>query len=300
MNAVFEDVSDAKLQGAHEGPSPRAGESSTSSTALPRIEDAGSVAPHDAKALSPLFFERLGELDEGTAEYQYARNTLIEMNLSLVRYVASRYRSHGDQMEDIVQVGTIGLIKAIDRFDRSRRTEFAAFAIPHILGEIKRFFRDTSWAVHVPRRLQELRSDLALATEQLSMLLDRQPTVKELAEHMQLTEEEVIEGLVAANGYSAVSLNVTCDSDTAPGDGPTFADVLAAADPATERIEDRCTLASLLKLLSDRDRLIIQLRFGQELTQAQIGAVLGVSQMHVSRLLARIIKQLRNGMLSQK
>ncbi|MFK0260450.1 SigB/SigF/SigG family RNA polymerase sigma factor [Streptomyces angustmyceticus] len=297
MNAVFEDVSDAKLQGAHDGPSPRAGESSTT---LPRIEDAGSVAPRDAKALSPLFFERLGELDEGTAEYQYARNTLIEMNLSLVRYVASRYRSHGDQMEDIVQVGTIGLIKAIDRFDRSRRTEFAAFAIPHILGEIKRFFRDTSWAVHVPRRLQELRADLALATEQLSMLLDRQPTVKELAEHMQLTEEEVIEGLVAANGYSAVSLNVACDSDAAPGDGPTFADVLAATDPATERIEDRCTLASLLKLLSDRDRLIIQLRFGQELTQAQIGAVLGVSQMHVSRLLARIIKQLRSGMLSQK
>ncbi|MFJ9469655.1 SigB/SigF/SigG family RNA polymerase sigma factor [Streptomyces caniferus] len=296
MNAVFEDVSDAKLQEVHDGPSPRAGESSTT---LPRIEDAGSVAPHDAKALSPLFFERLGELHEGTPEYQYARNTLIEMNLSLVRYVASRYRSHSDHMEDIVQVGTIGLIKAIDRFDRTRRTEFAAFAIPHILGEIKRYFRDTSWAVHVPRRLQELRADLALATEQLSTLLDRQPTVKELAEHMQLTEEEVIEGLVAANGYAAVSLNVSCDSETATG-GPTFADVLAAADPATERIEDRCTLASLLKLLSDRDRLIIQLRFGQEMTQAQIGAVLGVSQMHVSRLLARIIKQLRRGMLSQK
>ncbi|MGW7021698.1 SigB/SigF/SigG family RNA polymerase sigma factor [Streptomyces decoyicus] len=297
MNAVFEGVSDTKPQGAAAGgPSPRAGKSSTQ---LPHIEDAGSVAPHDAKALSPLFFERLGELDEGTPDYQYARNTLIEMNLSLVRYVASRYRSYGDQMEDIVQVGTIGLIKAIDRFDRSRRTEFAAFAIPHILGEIKRFFRDTSWAVHVPRRLQELRVDLARATEQLSALLDRDPTVKELAEHLQLPEEEVIEGIVAGNGYTAVSLNVPCDSDTAQGGGgSSFADVLGGTDPATERVEDRCALAALLQLLSDRDRLIIQLRFGQEMTQAQIGAVLGVSQMHVSRLLTRIIKQLRSGMLS--
>ncbi|MET7797858.1 SigB/SigF/SigG family RNA polymerase sigma factor [Streptomyces decoyicus] len=298
MNAVFEDVSDTKLHGAAAGgPSPRAGESSTP---LPHIEDAGSVAPHDAKALSPLFFERLGELEEGTPDHQYARNTLIEMNLSLVRYVASRYRSYGDQMEDIVQVGTIGLIKAIDRFDRSRRTEFAAFAIPHILGEIKRFFRDTSWAVHVPRRLQELRVDLTRAAEQLSALLDREPTVKELAEHLQLPEEEVIEGIVAGNGYTAVSLNVPCDSDTAQGGGLSFVDVLGGTDPATERVEDRCALAALLQLLSDRDRLIVQLRFGQEMTQAQIGAVLGVSQMQVSRLLARIIKQLRSGMLSQK
>ncbi|MFF8788886.1 SigB/SigF/SigG family RNA polymerase sigma factor [Streptomyces sp. NPDC015125] len=299
MNAVFEDVADRKLKlhGAHDGTSPRAGETSTT---LPPIEDAGSVAPHDAKALSPLFFDRLGELEEGTPEYQYTRNTLIEMNLSLVRYVASRYRSHSDEIEDIVQVGTIGLIKAIDRFDRSRRTEFAAFAIPHILGEIKRFFRDTSWAVHVPRRLQELRADLYRATEQLATLLDREPTVKELAEHLQLTEEEIIEGITAANGYSAVSLNVSCDSDAGPdGGGSSFADVLATTDRATEGVEDRCTLAALLKLLSDRDRLIIQLRFGQEMTQAQIGVVLGVSQMHVSRLLARIITQLRKGMLSQ-
>ncbi|MFC9241561.1 SigB/SigF/SigG family RNA polymerase sigma factor [Streptomyces decoyicus] len=298
MNAVFEGVSDTKLPGAAAGgPSPHAGESSTP---LPHIEDAGSVAPHDAKALSPLFFERLGELEEGTPDYQYARNTLIELNLSLVRYVASRYRSYGDQMEDIVQVGTIGLIKAIDRFDRSRRTEFAAFAIPHILGEIKRFFRDTSWAVHVPRRLQELRVDLTRAAEQLSALLDREPTVKELAEHLQLPEEEVIEGIVAGNGYTAVSLNAPCDSDTAQSGGLSFADVLGGTDSATERVEDRCALAALLRLLSDRDRLIVQLRFGQEMTQAQIGAVLGVSQMHVSRLLARIIKQLRSGMLSQK
>ncbi|MFE1173054.1 SigB/SigF/SigG family RNA polymerase sigma factor [Streptomyces sp. NPDC058773] len=300
MNTVFEDVCDTQLPAPCDGPSPRSGRYSTT---LPRIGDAGSVAPHDAKALSPLFFERLAELEEGTPEYQYARNTLIEMNLSLVRYVACRYRSHSDQMEDIVQVGTIGLIKAIDRFDLTRRTEFAAFAIPHVLGEIKRFFRDTSWAVHVPRRLQELRIDLARAMEHLSTVLDREPTVKELAEHLQLTEEEIIEGIVAGNGHTAVSLHLSgdSDSDTArTGGGPAFADLLGTTDPATEHVEDRYALASLLQLLGERDRLIIHLRFEREMTQAQIGAVLGISQMHVSRLLARIIKQLRKGMLGQK
>nr|WSX23374.1 SigB/SigF/SigG family RNA polymerase sigma factor [Streptomyces tubercidicus] len=297
MNTVFEDVCDTQLPGPHDGPSPQAGRYSTT---LPRIEDAGSVAPCDAKALSPLFFERLAELDEGTPEYQYARNTLVEMNLSLVRYVASRYSSHRDQMEDIVQVGTIGLIKAIDRFDLSRRTEFSAFAIPHILGEIKRFFRDTSWAVHVPRRLQELRIDLAQAMEQLSTLLDREPTVKELAEHLQLTEEEIIEGIVAGNGHTAVSLHLSGDSEATPGGGPAFADLLGTTDPATEHVEDRYALASLLQQLGERDRLIVHLRFDREMTQARIGAALGISQMHVSRLLARIIKQLREGMLGLK
>ncbi|USA05114.1 SigB/SigF/SigG family RNA polymerase sigma factor [Streptomyces lydicamycinicus] len=287
------------MPGPHDGPSPLAGRYSTT---LPRVEDAGSVAPQDAKALSPLFFERLAELEEGTPEYQYARNTLVEMNLSLVRYVASRYRSHRDQMEDIVQVGTIGLIKAIDRFDPSRRTEFAAFAIPHILGEIKRFFRDTSWAVHVPRRLQELRIDLAQAMEQLSSSLDREPTVKELAEHLELTEEEIIEGIVAGNGYTAVSLHLSGDGESrTPGGGePVFADILGTTDPATEHVEDRYALASLLQQLNERDRLIVHLRFDREMTQAQIGTVLGISQMHVSRLLARIIQQLRRGMLGHK
>ncbi len=175
---------------------------------LPWVEDAGKVAPKDARALSKVFFDRLQVLEEGTHEYQYARNTLIEMNLSLVRFAASRFRNRGgDDTEDIIQVGTIGLIKAIDRFDLSREVEFATFAVPYIVGEIKRFFRDTTWSVHVPRRLQELRVELAKAKEQLSAELDRDPTVKELAAHLDLPEEEIIEGLVAANGYSAGSLD---------------------------------------------------------------------------------------------
>lgn len=264
---------------------------------LPWIEDTGKIAPKDARALSKLFLDRLQTLEEGTREYQYARNTLIEMNLSLVRFAASRFRNRaGDDTEDIIQVGTIGLIKAIDRFDLSREVEFATFAVPYIVGEIKRFFRDTTWSVHVPRRLQELRVDLAKAKELLSSKLDRDPTVKELAAHLDLPEEEVIEGLVAANGYSAGSLD-TPSADTDSGkDQRAYADVIGEVDPAMETVENLHTLAPLLEKLDERERRIVQMRFGQEMTQSEIGAELGVSQMHVSRLLARIVKQLRAGM----
>ncbi|MEV7405702.1 RNA polymerase sigma factor SigF [Streptomyces sp. NPDC091267] len=264
---------------------------------LPWIEDTGKVAPKDARALSKLFLDRLQDLEEGTREHQYARNTLIEMNLSLVRYAASRFRNRsGDDTEDIIQVGTIGLIKAIDRFDLSREVEFATFAVPYIVGEIKRFFRDTTWSVHVPRRLQELRVDLAKAKEQLSAELDRDPTVKELSAHLDLPEEEIIEGLVAANGYSAGSLDTpSAETDTGK-DQRSFADVIGAEDPGMETVENLHTLAPLLEKLDERERRIVQMRFGAELTQSQIGAELGVSQMHVSRLLARIVKQLRAGM----
>ncbi|MEV5603504.1 RNA polymerase sigma factor SigF [Streptomyces sp. NPDC052299] len=264
---------------------------------LPWIEDTGKVAPKDARALSKMFLDQLQTLEEGTHEYQYARNTLIEMNLSLVRYAASRFRNRGgDDTEDIIQVGTIGLIKAIDRFDLSREVEFATFAVPYIVGEIKRFFRDTTWAVHVPRRLQELRVDLAKAKEALSARLDRDPTVAELAAHLDLSEEEIIEGLVAANGYSAGSIDTpTADTDSG-NEQRSLADVIGEPDPGMETVENLHTLAPLLEQLDERERRIVQMRFGEEMTQAQIGAELGVSQMHVSRLLARIVKRLRAGM----
>ncbi|MFF9590722.1 RNA polymerase sigma factor SigF [Streptomyces sp. NPDC014646] len=267
---------------------------------LPWIENAGRLAPSDARELSRLFFDRLRDLEEGTPAHQYARNTLIEMNLSLVRFAAGRFRNRGGgDMEDVVQVGTIGLIKAIDRFDLSREVEFNSFAVPYITGEIKRFFRDTGWAVHVPRRLQELRAGIARATESLAAELDREPTVRELAERLGLGEDEVGEGLVAANGYTAGSL----DMPTEPvgtrrhrGPGRTFADVLGGPDPAIETVENLHALAPLLGGLDDRERRIVDMRFGQEMTQSQIGAELGVSQMHVSRLISRILRKLRSGM----
>lgn len=266
---------------------------------LPWIEDAGRVAPKDARALSKLFFDQLQILEEGTREYQYARNTLVEMNRSLVVFAARRFRNRGSgEMEDILQVGTVGLIKAIDRFDLSREVEFTSFAIPYIVGEIKRFFRDSSWAVHVPRRLQELRVELAKAQERLTVVLGRQPTVRELAGDLDLSDEEIIEGLVASNGYTAGPLDAPGRNDDGSAVGPTYAEILGDRDPAMDLVEDLHALAPLLAELDDRERHIVELRFGQEMTQCQIGAELGVSQMHVSRLLARTLTKLRTGMLA--
>ncbi|MFE2375595.1 RNA polymerase sigma factor SigF [Streptomyces sp. NPDC059398] len=278
---------------------PAAGEASALGD-LPRVEDGGKVAPKDARALSKLYFDRLQNLEEGTHEYQYARNTLIEMNLSLVQFVASRFRNRGSgEMEDIVQVGTIGLIKAIDRFELSREVEFTTFAIPYVLGEIKRFFRDTSWAVHVPRRLQELRIELAKAKDELGRRLDRDPTVKELAEYLSIGEDEVLEGIIASNGYTAGSLDLSVDgADSATPSTRAFADVLGEPDPGMETVENLHALAPLLGELDERERRIIQLRFGQEMTQSQIGAEIGVSQMHVSRILSRTLAKLRTGMFA--
>ncbi|WP_435594598.1 RNA polymerase sigma factor SigF [Streptomyces panacea] len=263
---------------------------------LPYVECPGDVAPKDAREISRIFFVRLAELEEGTHEHQYVRNTLIELNLALVRYAATRFRNRSDQMEDIVQVGTIGLIKAIDRFELSREVEFATFAVPYIVGEIKRFFRDTSWAVHVPRRLQELRIDLAKATDELSQRLDRAPTTAELAAFLDLDENEIIEGVVASNGYTAGSIDMPTD-DTAESSSP-LSDRLGALDAQLEAAENVQALKPLIDELNDREKWILQMRFGAEMTQSEIGQELGVSQMHVSRLLSRITGRLRDGLLA--
>ncbi|GAA2252041.1 RNA polymerase sigma factor [Streptomyces ruber] len=269
----------------------------TTEAELPLIDDPTKVSPKDARELSRQFFDRLATLEEGTHEYQYVRNTLIEMNLSLVRYAASRFRGRGDSLEDIVQVGTIGLIKAIDRFELTREVEFTTFAVPYIVGEIKRFFRDTSWAVHVPRRLQEARVELAKATDELRSRLGRTPTTRELSELMQLSEEEVIEARKAANCYNSSSLDAAL-TPTGAEDGETvLADVLGEEDPSLELVEDFHSLAPLIAQLDERERRIIHMRFVEELTQSQIAGHLGVSQMHVSRLISRIIKRLRVGLL---
>ncbi|MEV2251774.1 SigB/SigF/SigG family RNA polymerase sigma factor [Streptomyces sp. NPDC050147] len=272
------------------------------SDGLPLIEEADQVAPKDARELSKLFFEELQTLEEGSPAYVYTRNTLIEMNLSLVHYVAGRFRNRGNgQLEDIVQVGTVGMIKAIDRFDIGRGFEFVSFAVPYILGEIKRYFRDTSWAVHVPRRLQELRLQLVKGQERLSSTLGREPTVAELAAELKVTEEQVLEVIVAANGYAAGSLDSPRgegEEGGAPAAGRSLSDTMGQEDPAIEVFEDLHALAPLLAELGERERRIIEMRFGQEMTQSQIGAALGLSQMHVSRLLSSTLATLRTGLLS--
>jgi RNA polymerase sigma-B factor len=263
---------------------------------VPEIADPSKVAPRDARELSKLFFGQLAVLEEGTPQYSYARNTLIEMNISLVRFAAGRFRSRGpEEMEDIVQVGVIGLIKAIDRFEISREVEFTSFAVPYIVGEIKRFFRDTSWAVHVPRRLQEARVQLARANEELRSRLGRAPTTGELSDLMSLPEDEVVEAQLASNGYTSASLDAAiAGSEDGESD---LADFIGDEDAALELVEDFHALAAMIAELGERDRRIIHWRFVEELTQVEIGERLGVSQMHVSRLITRLLARLRAGML---
>ncbi|MDI5964389.1 RNA polymerase sigma factor SigF [Streptomyces sp. SL13] len=251
----------------------------------------------DVRDMSRTLFRRLATLEEGTEEYQYVRSTLIELNTTLVRYAAKRFSNHADQMEDILQVGTIGLIKAVDRYDPDYGTEFVTFAMPTILGEMKRFFRDTSWAVHVPRRLQELRIDLAKTTEALAAELDRAPTVAELSARLEVPEEEVIEAQVAANAHTAGSIDAQIGGDD-DDEGPSWTHRLGFTDPALESVENVTALAPLIAGLPERERAILSMRFGADMTQSAIGAELGVSQMHVSRILTRTLARLRRQLLA--
>ncbi|MFB7369576.1 SigB/SigF/SigG family RNA polymerase sigma factor [Streptomyces sp. NPDC056222] len=262
---------------------------------LPEIDRPTEVSTTDAQTLSTALFTRLGSLEEGTPEHAYVRNTLVELNLSLVKFAARRFRNRAEPTEDIVQVGTIGLIKAIDRFEVGRNVEFSAFALPTIVGEMKRFFRDTSWSVQVPRRLQELRIELAKAVDTLEQQLGRRPSRAELADHLHLDEDKVAEGEQASNGYVASSLDTpTGDDESALTAG---ARRLGEEEHAFELIDSLESLKPLIAGLDARDRTILALRFGDELTQAEIGERLGLSQMHISRLLARILDELRTGLV---
>ncbi|MFE5793519.1 RNA polymerase sigma factor SigF [Streptomyces sp. NPDC056503] len=268
---------------------------------LPPPPPAAAPETLDTRTLSRSLFLRLRALDTaGTAadspERTYVRDTLIELNLPLVRYAAARFRSRNEPMEDIVQVGTIGLIKAIDRFDCERGVEFPTFAMPTVVGEIKRFFRDTSWSVRVPRRLQELRLALTKASDELAQKLDRSPTVPELAAVLGVSEEDVVDGLAVGNAYTASSLDSPSPEDDG-GEG-SLADRLGYEDTALEGVEYRESLKPLLAKLPPRERQIIMLRFFANMTQSQIGEEVGISQMHVSRLLTRTLAQLREGLIS--
>lgn len=257
---------------------------------LPPLPELREASTADARAMSRALFVRLAELEEGTYAYSYVRNTLVELNLALVRYAVSRFRLRSESREDVVQVGTVGLIKAINRYDLGEGTEFPTFALPTIVGEIKRHFRDTSWAVRVPRRMQERRLTLAKASARLEQDLGRAPSVAELAEQTGLGEDEVVEGLVAANAYKTSSL----DYHAADEEGESFlARRTGAPDPDLEKVENLVSLKPLVEALPERDRKVLDLRFGAEMTQSEIGAELGISQMHVSRLISRCCDHLR-------
>jgi RNA polymerase sigma-B factor len=260
--------------------------------AVPRIERAG----HD-RARARELFAQLAELDPPVAGRARVRDELVEMHLPLVEYLARRFRNRGEPLDDLVQVATIGLIKAVDRFDLDRGVEFSTYATPTIVGEIKRHFRDKGWAIRVPRRLQELKLSLAKATSELSQRNGRSPTVAELAVHLGMSEEDVLEGLESANAYSAVSLDAPDNGDD---DNHAVADTLGVTDESLEGVEYRESLKPLLERLPAREKRILLLRFFGNMTQSQIAAELGISQMHVSRLLARTLHQLREGLLVEE
>ncbi|MFI1417187.1 RNA polymerase sigma factor SigF [Streptomyces sp. NPDC020731] len=251
--------------------------------------------PQDRSGARAMFLE-LRTLQDGTPEYAELRNRLVRMHLPLVEHLARRFRNRGEPLDDLTQVATIGLIKSVDRFDPDRGVEFSTYATPTVVGEIKRHFRDKGWAVRVPRRLQELRLALTTATAELSQLHGRSPTVHELAEKLAISEEEVLEGLESANAYSTLSLDVPDTDD----ESPAVADTLGAEDEALEGVEYRESLKPLLEDLPPREKRILLLRFFGNMTQSQIAQEVGISQMHVSRLLARTLAQLREKLLVEE
>ena len=220
-----------------------------------------------------------------------AREQLIEQYMSLVRSLARRYSYRGEQLEDLVQIGAIGLIKAIDRFDIDRGVELTTYATPNIIGEIKRHFRDKGWSVRVPRGLQELNVQLSRLMEQLTVQYGRSPTIPELAKASGSQEEEVLEALESGRAYSSLSL-----SSGGGGDGEDDLDPLESigtVEHQYEVSEDRAVLAPGFRALDARERKILQLRFFDGLTQSQIAQQVGISQMHVSRLIRRSLEKIR-------
>jgi RNA polymerase sigma-B factor len=219
-----------------------------------------------------------------------AREALVERFLPLARQLARRYQRGSEALDDLVQVASLGLLKAIERFDPERPTAFSSFAVPTILGELKRHFRDRGWSVRVPRDLQELAVRVEREGEALSRELGRAPSVAELAERVGVTSEQVLEAREAGAAYRAVSLDRPRDDDE-EGEGP--ADQFGAEDPGYGLAEDAATVERLMRVLTDREREVLRLRFAEDLTQSEIGERVGVSQMHVSRIIRQSIARLQ-------
>jgi RNA polymerase sigma-B factor len=223
------------------------------------------------------------------------RDELVERFMPLAQSLARRYQHAGQPLEDLVQVACIGLINAVDRYDSTRGVSFQSYAVPTILGELKRYHRDRGWSIRVPRRLQEHALMVKNAVPVLCQDIGRSPTLSEIGEHTGLSEEEVLEALDAQEAYTSVSLDASLDWD---GESSTLAERLAAEDTALEVTEDWAEFIPHLKRLSVRERRIIVLRFFGDRTQSEIADELGISQMHVSRLLSRALDSLREAVLT--
>ena len=245
----------------------------------------------DRAEVRQLFLEYLDAPEHDRARL---RERLVDQYIGLVEFLARRFRNRGEPLEDLVQVGTIGLLKAIERFDLEREVEFSTYATPTIVGELKRHFRDKGWAVRVPRRLQELHLELTKIVSTLGQELGRSPTVAEIAKAAGTSEENVLEGLEIAQAYNFTSLDAPIDSDDAGS--TSFADQLGSEDDQLLNLEYRAALAPEMAKLPERERRILYLRFFKGMTQSEIADKLGISQMHVSRLLNRTLMRLREAL----
>ena len=220
-----------------------------------------------------------------------ARQELVERFLPLARQLARRYKRGSEPLDDLIQVASIGLVKAVDRFDPDRGTAFSSYAVPTITGELKRYFRDSGWAVHVPRGMQERVMGVNAAVARLSRDLGRSPTPEEIGDSIGASAREVLEAKEAGFAYDAISLEASRPTDDEDGDS--YADLLGEEDGRYDLVEYEATIAAELRALPARDRLVIHLRFSEDLTQSAIAERIGVSQMHVSRLIRRAVGQLQ-------
>ncbi|MBS2963348.1 SigB/SigF/SigG family RNA polymerase sigma factor [Actinocrinis puniceicyclus] len=238
-------------------------------------------------------FRRLRALNDDDPERGALRAALIEDHLTYARHIALRYGGRGELVEDFVQVAYLALVKAVDQFDPERGTAFLGYATPVMLGEIKKYFRDATWDVHVPRSVQELTRTVRAAAEQLTRQLARSPSVAELAEHVGAPAELVTEALVALDGYTVASLDRPLRGE--PG-APSLGDLIGGEDARFETVVNRTALKPLIAQLNERDRSILMMHFFHGMTQREIGARLGCSQMHISRLLASVLARLRTAL----
>jgi RNA polymerase sigma-B factor len=237
-------------------------------------------------------FRELASLEPGTVSFRRHRDRIVERCMPLADHIARRFGGRGESRDDLVQVARVGLVNAVIRYDVETGSDFVAFAVPTIIGEVRRHFRDNSWSLKVPRRLKELHVRLGAATAELSQRLGRAPTASELAAELGMNREEVVEGMVAGSAYNTMSIDGgTGGSDEGP---PAIIETLGGDDLNLDLIENREALRPLLAALPERERTVLMLRFFESMTQSQIAERIGVSQMHVSRLLAKALARLRS------
>jgi RNA polymerase sigma-B factor len=247
--------------------------------------------PSDEYADVPDMVRDIRALDANTAAFARRREAIIKRVLPLADHVARRFKGRGEPEDDLFQVACVGLINAVNRFDPDTGADFLSFAVPTVMGEVRRHFRDNGWAVKVPRRLKELRAQLRAARAELTQQFGRAPTATEIAHHLDIDRESVVEATIADANYNASSIDVKASSDD---ESPPICETLGGPDPRLDKVIDLETVRPLIAALPERERKVLALRFMGEMTQSEIAERMGYSQMHISRLLTHVLNTLRN------